>query len=293
MKIGIGTVQFGLNYGISNASGQTSEEDVGGILEIATLNGIRIVDTAAHYGTSEEVLGSGLPENHQFRIITKTQRFSKAFITPSDAHQLEETFMRSLKNLRSLSVAGLMIHHADDLLAENGELLWHKMVELKQKGLVGKIGVSVYTANQIDGLLQRFPLELIQLPINVLDQRLIQTGHLKKIKERGIEIHARSVFLQGLLVMDPDRLSPYFNSVKQHLKRYFADLKLFKITPVQAALGLVSGLGEIDAVICGVNNPGQLEELCSAVKSSPTIDFSLYAINDEKILNPSLWRPAA
>lgn len=291
MKLGLGTVQFGMNYGISNREGQASLEEAARILSVAAQSGMRILDTAALYGTSEEVLGRSLARNHTFSIVTKTPRFGNNYITDSDAQWLEDTFHRSLAKMGQSSIYGLLIHHADDLLAKDGCLLMERMSALKQRGLVKKIGVSIYTAQQIDQVLDKYSIDLIQLPINVIDQRLLSSGHLSKLKQAGTEIHARSVFLQGLLLMDPDTLPSHFDSIREHLKNYHEMIRQWGITPVQAALGFVAGLEEIDVALCGVNNHRQLQGLIFQMQGPvANKDFARFAVTDETILNPSLWR---
>ncbi len=291
MKLGIGTVQFGLDYGISNKEGKTPPDEVVRILEIAKENCIRIIDTAALYGSSEEALGEVLPQGHSFDIVTKTPKFSES-ISETDVLLLEETYHQSLQKLKQSSLYGLLFHNADDLLASKGYLLWDKMMELKSRGLVRKIGVSVYTGAQIDKILEKYAIDLIQIPLNILDQRLLRAGYLEKLKRAGVEIHVRSVFLQGLLLMDPETLPPYFNSVKEHLRKYHLYLREKNLTPLQSALGFVLGIKEVDAVICGVNNYVQLLELCSAAKSSAIENFDRFALSDEAILNPAQWKMA-
>ncbi|KKM12355.1 aryl-alcohol dehydrogenase [Clostridiales bacterium PH28_bin88] len=291
MKLGIGAVQFGLDYGISNQEGKTSPEEVVKILDVAAENGVRVIDTAAVYGTSEEVLGQTLPLNHRFAIITKTPKFSKTYITYDDAGLLENTFHQSLTKMRQPSVYGLLIHHPDDLLVENGHFLMERMLEFKRRGLVEKVGVSVYTGKQIDQILEKYPIDLVQLPINILDQRLLLSGHLFNLKKAGIEIHARSVFLQGLLLMDPDALPAYFDSVKVHLKHYYYEIRQQGFSALQAAFGFVMGLNEIDVVLCGINNHQQLQEICFQLKKPIKSEyFTRFAISDVTILDPSLWR---
>jgi len=292
MKLGLGTVQFGMNYGISNREGQTSLEEAKRILLLAARNGICVLDTAALYGTSEEVLGKTLPRNYSFAIVTKTPKFASGYITNSDARLLEDTFYQSLAKVGRSSFYGLLLHHADDLLAKNGHLLMERMLDFKQRGLVEKIGISVYTSKQLDEILDRYSIDLIQLPINVLDQRLLSSGHLSKIKKAGIEIHARSVFLQGLLLMSPDLLPSHLDSVREHLKNYHETIRQWRISPVQAALGFVAGLDEIDVVLCGMNNHRQLQELISQMQRPPVAceDFVQFGLTDEAILNPSMWR---
>lgn len=292
MKIGLGTVQFGLDYGISNREGRTSPDEVVRIIEVAKQYSIAVIDTAALYGTSEEVLGYALPQGNDFKLVTKTIRLDSNRITASEIGQLERAFSASLKKLRTHSIYGLMLHNPDDLLAQGGEVLFECLRFQQESGRVKKIGVSVYTGDQIDRILDRFEIDLVQLPINVLDQRLLSGGHLALLKSRGVEIHARSAFLQGLLLMDPETLPFYFDRAKKLLKDYHKFLQSNGITPVQAALGFLAGRNEIDVVICGVNNHRQLIELCKSTQPLTGVDFTPFALEDPNILNPSLWRTA-
>lgn len=291
MKLGLGTVQFGMDYGILNAKAKTPRQEVKKILEIGAQKGIRLLDTASEYGTSEEVLGNTMPDMCQFKIVTKTPIFSKSCITDGDVRVLEETFYQSLTKLKQASLYGLLIHNPDDLSAKNCNLLIKRLSELKRYGLVKKIGVSVYTAEQIDHIMDKCLIDVIQLPVNVLDQRLLRTSHLKKLKRAGVEIHARSSLLQGLLLMDPDSLPPYFNAIKEHLKNYHKKISNIGLSPVQAALGFVMNIREVDIVLCGVNNHHQLQEILDSTTKPIVIEnFEEFAFFDEKVLNPSQWR---
>lgn len=291
MKIGIGTVQFGMDYGISNSQGKTSIEEVEKILNVAALNGIRVIDTAAMYGTSEEVLGLTLPAKHSFDIVTKTPKFEAQSLSDG-AQLLEDTFHRSLERMRLNSVYGLLIHHADDLLVEGGHVLMERMLGLKQRGLVKKIGVSVYKSNQIDIITDRFSIDIIQLPINVLDQRLLASGHLPKLKSIGVEIHARSIFLQGLLLMDSDVIPSYFNQIKKHLIRYKMFLENKQMSPLQGALKFAFQIPELDTIILGINTYIQFSHIMNAIEGMPDgyIEFSGWSIKDEQFVNPALWK---
>jgi aryl-alcohol dehydrogenase-like predicted oxidoreductase len=290
IKIGIGTVQFGLDYGISNASGRTPEKEVRRILALAGHEGIRVLDTAALYGQSEAVLGQTLPETHAFSIVTKTPKFDTGRGAHGEAERLEAVFRQSLQNLRQPRVYGLLIHRAADLLTNDGKQLFDKMVFLRERGFVRKIGASVYSAEEIDGLLDRYQLDLVQIPVSILDQRLIQSGHLSSLKKAGVEVHARSVFLQGLLLMQPDSLPAHFSSVSGLLRGYFETIARQGLTPLQAALGFVNSLSDIDVVICGVNNRLHLEEICRAAETRVEPDhYARFAVAEEAVINPSLW----
>ena len=294
MKIGLGTVQFGLDYGISNSQGSTPESEVADILEYAWQNGITILDTASGYGNSEEVLGRTSPANSSFDIITKTPAFPENTIDKTDAEKLIDTFRVSLNRLRQSAIYGLHFHNSGDLMKDGSQHLWEAVQSLKEDGLINKIGVSVYSPREIDILLNKYPLDLIQLPLNVFDQRMSQEGYLKHLKELEIEIHCRSVFLQGLLLMTPDKLPDYFNSIRNMMFQYCEVLQDQDISPLDAAMKFVSQQPEIDCVIVGVNNRSHLTEILNVTKNidrlTPCIDFSTYSINEEAIINPSLWR---
>lgn len=291
MKIGLGTAQFGMNYGVSNREGKSPAEEVSRILDVAARNKIHVLDTAALYGTSEDILGKTLPRDHHFSIVTKTPGFNKDRITSSEAWLLENTFERSLAKMGQPAIYGLLIHNADDLLRDGGHLLMEKMLDIKRRRLVKKVGVSVYTGQQVDRILDMYEPDIVQLPINVLDQRLLTGGRLAKLKSAGVEIHARSVFLQGLLLMDPETLPPYFYPFREHLGNYHEAIRRQGVSAVQAALGFVAGLDEVDVVLCGVNNQRQLLEICLlADKPVDSEMLARFALSDVSVLNPSLWR---
>ncbi len=191
MKLGLGTVQFGQNYGVSNSHGKSPLSEVERILDLAALRGIRVLDTAPAYGTSEEVLGHLLSCVHRFLIVTKTPKFPGRQITNRDAEILESTFLDSLRKLRQSQIYSLLIHDADSLLAPGSELLVDKLLELKRRGFVQKIGFSAYTPVQVKQILARFTVDIVQIPFSVLDQRMRLEGCLKQLKQSGIEIHAR------------------------------------------------------------------------------------------------------
>jgi aryl-alcohol dehydrogenase-like predicted oxidoreductase len=189
-----------------------------------------------------------------------------------------------------------LIHHAGDLFAIDGQKLWNAMVALKEEGLVKKIGISVYNAEQIDEALKRYAVDLVQVPVNIFDQRLLKSGHLKKLKDRHIEVHGRSIFLQGLLLMEPSELPPYLNHVAPVLQKYRDLIKPLNFKAMDAALAFVDHLEEIDAYIVGLNNSQQFEGLlCHQKKNRDNaldFDYSKFAITDENIINPFLWSKA-
>ena len=289
MKLALGTVQFGLDYGVSNRSGMTSAAEVKRILDVARQSGIRLLDTAASYGISEEVLGDALGGVSSFEIVTKTPPFAQVPVE-SRRPMLRETFHRSLARLRVREVAGLLVHQADDLLHPDGGDLFDELSALKRAGQVRAIGASVYSGTQIDRLMERFDLDLVQLPVSVLDQRLIRSGHLARLKKSGVEIHARSIFLQGLLLMRPDELPPHLHRAAPVLTSYRAWLSERNLNALDGAIGFVSALEEVDSIVVGVNSARHLAEIVtSAGTSIESSDLARFAVEDPALLNPALW----
>ena len=290
MKIGLGTVQFGMDYGVSNAAGKVLAPEVSKILDLAKQQSISILDTASSYGNSEEVLGSVLADDRSFSIVTKTPVFKNEIITKSEVTELNNAFAASLKKLQQPSVYGLLVHSSEDLLKHGGDLLWEKMCNLKEQGLVKKIGVSVYTAEQIDRISDKYSIDLIQVSINVFDQRLLLSGHLSKLKKTNIEIHARSIFLQGVLLSKVTDLPSYFKPFHSHLQRYYEFVYKHNWSPVQASLGFALGIEEIDTVLLGVESEAQLREIINTAKSLDSSLFRRFAMDDDLLLNPSKWQ---
>lgn len=287
-KLGLGTVQFGLDYGISNTSGQTSVDEVKRILKHAGEAGIQVLDTASLYGNSEDVLGKTIEQSNNFRIITKTPAFTDP-ITPKDGELLISTFYESLKRLNLKEVDGLLIHQAADLLNKNSKELFDSLQALKESGLVNKIGVSVYTLEQLDSIFSRYKLDMVQLPVNVYDQSILKDGILKNLHSNGVEVHARSAFLQGLLLMPPNELPDYFEPIKEHHHLWYQAIQSADSSPLAAALGFTTQLDCIDTVVCGVNSTEQLEEIIDAVNKPPKLDYGGFALNNPQYTSPVNW----
>jgi aryl-alcohol dehydrogenase-like predicted oxidoreductase len=286
-KLGLGTVQWGLPYGVANQTGRTGADEVSRILLAARSHGIDLLDTAPLYGEAESVLGqSGVAE---FAVVTKTTRFDQPNIGQAEAKALAETFARSMRMLRLDRIYGLLVHNADDLIAPGGEHLVEALQRLRQSGAVQKIGVSVYDGRQIDRILELFAPDLVQLPISVLDQRLLLSGHLAALKGAGVEIHARSVFLQGLLVMKEEDVPRYFAPVVPLLAEWRARTQSSGQLPTQAALAFVRDLPEIDRVVVGVENLVQFETIVDHMQDPRGTDASGLACSQEEFVNPSKW----
>lgn len=291
-KLGLGTAQFGTAYGRFNRQGQPSLDTIAAILRRAAALGFGTLDTAALYGASEAVLGQSLWPDHGFRIVTKTPRLGAAGIGAEQAAALRAAFQVSRNLLRQDRLYGLLTHDSNDLLADGGGHLLDAMNELKQRGEVEKIGASVYTVRQIEGLLARGGIDLIQAPMNVLDQRLIDSGILREIAAHKIELHVRSAYLQGLLLADPATLPPFFAGARQAVAAFQQAAQAAGNSPAAAALGFLLRLPEVDTVLIGVESPEQLEAIAAGSLGPLDLDYRAFRISDERILDPSRWPEA-
>lgn len=289
MKLGLGTVQFGLPYGISNKSGQVEADEVSKILQIASASGMQILDTAAGYGSSEAVLGSSLAQEQGFLVVTKTPPLKTDRVRQEDVLKAKAAFDNSLRNLGQCSVYGLLVHHSVDLLSPGGDLLYQTLQQWKDEGRVKKIGVSVYDKEEVDRLFDKFSFDIVQLPLNVFDQRLIRNGTLGRLHAAGIEVHVRSAFLQGLLLMPTHALPPYFSGLKSRHEAYIAALGQAGLSPLAGALGYFHNRPEVATVLVGVENHLQLQECLFASKDLTSFDFGSFAVDDPLMLDPRVW----
>jgi len=262
MKLALGTAQFGLDYGISNNGGQVALDAVSKILDFASKNNITVLDTAQAYGNSEQVLGKF--DLSRFKIVTKM----------SSESELET----SLEKLGVKSVYALLFHKEIDVNDET----WAKFEKYKKQGKVQKIGVSVYSPEVFKAIMSKYPIDIVQLPLNILDQRFLPL--LPELKKRNIEIHTRSTFLQGLLLMDTNNVSKFFDSIKPLLAQ-IPEPKL------DSALGFVKNINEIDSIVVGATSLKEISEIVSNYNAKMLQkDFSRFSIVDEQIILPQNWR---
>ena len=277
-KIALGTVQFGLDYGITNHDGQVPVGEVKNILDYTKNKGIDTLDTASGYGNSEQVLGELGVTN--YRIITKTTPLKNG------VDGVIKGFHQSLDSLNIGQVAGLLIHNIDDTKDKRFGELFHKLNKLKEEGMIKKIGFSTYTPDQVDFLLENFDFDLIQVPFNVFDTRLVEGEQLKALKKKNIEIHARSVFLQGVL-LSFDSLSDYFSTWDAQFEQYQGLVREKELSLLEYALNFALNTQELDKILIGVDSVNQLTDIVNAFKSD--VDLKAFKIDDINLLNPNLW----
>jgi aryl-alcohol dehydrogenase-like predicted oxidoreductase len=290
-KIGLGTVQWGLTYGIANRDGRPADVEVARMLDLAAAAGIRLLDTAYAYGEAEDVIGRAASKTS--RLVTKTLPIQADAITPAHIEEIDQAFHRSLVRLQRPNVDGLLVHAAQNLLNSGGERLWDWLEKVRAAGLVQRIGVSLYAPEQYDRLRARFPLQLVQIPLNIYDRRFIRSGALRDMAAAGVEVHVRSAFLQGLLLMNPEALPGFCAALRPHHRRLQDWIAAAGLTPLAACLGFSLGLPDVSHVIVGCETAEQLRGIIQASRQAGAADIpEEFALEDEAILNPALWPSA-
>lgn len=285
MRLALGTAQFGMKYGIANHTGQISNTGAKGLLDLAMANAVDILDTAIAYGESEICLGdAGLKD---FRVITKLPPL------PVNCQNINtwihDHVDASLMRLRVDHLYGLLLHNASDLLSTHGQILFEVLQSLRDLGIVHKIGVSIYSPSILLDLTRLYKLDLVQAPLNVFDQRLVSSGWLEKLKDLNVEVHVRSVFLQGLLLMGRKSIPPYFSEWDDKFSEWFRCLEQKNISALQACLEFPLSFKEVDRVVVGVDDESQFLDILGCIDAPSTFDYSNLACDDEKLINPSLW----
>jgi len=284
-NIALGSVQFGMPYGIANKEGQVSINEIEKILDFAKEAGINTLDTAINYGKSESILGQIGISN--WNVITKLPEL------PVDCKDVTEwvnnSVFASLERLNINNLNGLLLHYPQQLLCPVGDELYDALKKLKDNGYVKKIGISIYEPKELDVLLSRYLLDIVQAPFNIIDQRLSVSGWLSRLSKKGVEVHVRSVFLQGLLLMSSSERPSMFNrweSLWSDWDQWLCDTNL---NALQACLRYTLSKNEINRVIVGVDNLKHLREVLSAAEGEvPGVPPELIC-DDLDLINPSKW----
>ena len=285
MRIELGTVQFGIPYGIANSRGQVKKIEAKNILDYAKNFGIDTIDTAIAYGTSEQCLGEIGLDGYQ--VITKLPEI------PADYGNLKKWVQnhieKSLKNLGVEVLSGLLLHRPSQLLDKDKKDLWPLLLELKTEGYVKKIGYSIYTPDELGELWHSFKPDLIQAPYSIFDRRLEKSGWLERIYNENVEIHVRSIFLQGLLLINKNNRPKKFNKWRALWGQWDDWLEENKVTAVQAAVSFALSDNRITKVIVGVDCLDQLKEIITAANRNINRFPQDLNVSDMTLLNPSEW----
>ncbi len=282
----MGTVQFGSRYGIVNQCGQVTSSTAKKILEQAAEAKINLLDTAIAYGDSEEVLGKiGVSE---FNVVSKLPGIPEGCV--GIASWAEKEIKASLNRLGCSSLYGLLLHCPENLLGNSGKELIDALNRVKSDGLVQKVGVSIYDPAELDKIMHLIRIDLVQAPLNVIDRRLETSGWLSRLHRDRIEVHTRSTFLQGLLLMPRNKIPAIFDAWRSVWDKWVEKVEENNFSAAAACLSYPLSLPEVDRVVVGVDSLAQLKELVDAATQPPiAYDFNFMSSDDEQLINPSRW----
>ena len=285
MRLALGTAQFGLHYGVSNSAGQTPAAAVQQILGLAWHAGVDLLDTAAAYGESETVLGqAGVA---RWRVVSKIPALPAD--EPDAAGWVVRHAEQSLQRLGIARLYGLLLHRADDALGERGAAVVAGLREAQRRGFTEKVGYSLYAPDPLARLCDALQPELVQAPLNVLDQRLIESGWLARLAAAGVEVHTRSAFLQGLLLMQDDARPPQFSRWRETWARWRDAVQRHGGSALAACLGFIKSQEGVARVVVGIETSAQLSEMVSAWDAALPLDGRGLSCADPLLIDPANW----
>lgn len=290
-RLVLGTAQLGFSYGIANQTGKPPMDEALGIIQKAWESGIHEFDTARGYGDSEKILGeifTLLQIQNSVNVVTKLA----TDIDYNSRDEIKSSIERSLHNLQVPALNAVLLHDENLLDIWNDRFI--DLVQFKQDGIIKNTGVSVYSVNRALQAIELPQLDIIQLPTNILDQRFVKASVFKYAKERNKKIYIRSIFLQGLLLMDDVLIPEKLNHVIPILKRIKTASKKYNLLLPEIALGYIKENFLTEKVIFGAETIAQVEDNVKFWNNHNSDKISnclkeIPAIEDEQILNPSLW----
>ncbi len=291
----LGSAQFGMHYGITNRYGRPKSKEVREMLIYAENEGVKYIDTAQAYGDSEVIIGENINRKSSLSIITKIPSLYDALSGNDIFNVLDSIFKSSLIRLCSSKIDGLLLHEASDFLHPNSSALLDWLESLVERKLVNKIGVSIYESFELEYL----PIEklnLIQLPISLFDQRLLFDGTISALKNQGIKIFARSIFMQGIILNESNRLPDFFSKdFIQHHSKFLEVLENDSLNSLEATFIFLERIESLDAFILGVNNMTELKSIINTWKKFKDGKFefdktlSNWHWNRKSDIDPRLW----
>jgi len=283
MEIVLGTAQFGLDYGVTNSSGMVPPDEVKAILNYATNADIYKLDTAEAYGNSEIVVG-GYPF---FDVMTKLSANKLAPYVKKNIN-LEQCLTENLLRLKRSSVYSVMIHDTEALNLEAIISCLSVLEQLKRDGIIAKVGISLYTPEKLEEITSNFSVDIIQVPINIFDQRFCTTKIKSIILEQRIDLYARSIFLQGSLLTPetPKKLMIWDNYFESYRQFCLAN----KLSQLSCCLSFLKAMDFVKGIVVGTTKLSELKEIVDEFRSStPKLDFRYLASSENRLINPSLW----
>lgn len=260
--------------------------DARSILKTAKSAGIDTLDTAMGYGASERILGEIGVEN--MRIITKLPAVPDGC---SDIQGwIKTSVLQSLDRLRITRIEGLLLHRPLQLKEPIGDEIYSALLHIKQEGLIEKTGFSIYSPDELDLLWENYKTDMIQAPLNILDHRLARSGWLDRLWKEGVSIHVRSIFLQGLLLMEERSLPPGFRRWARVWRNWGDWLKEKHMSPLEACVGFALSWKEIERVLVGVDSEQHLRQIIKSMEADPCPLPDWLESTDRDLIEPTRWK---
>lgn len=284
-KIALGTAQFGMKYGINNKRGKVPKEEVFAILNKAIDYGIDTVDTAYSYKDSESVIGEFIRRSSaNLKVISKLPECKEL--------NAEEIFNLSLKRLNIPKIYGYLIHNFE--YYKKNSYIWNILEKFKRKKKIQKIGFSLYYPSELEKIFKEgLEIDIIQIPYSIFDRRF--EPFFKEIKEKNIEIHVRSIFLQGLVFKTVNELNSFFSPLKEKIYRLNLLSSELNIPVFLLYINFALKNQLVDKVIIGVDSIVHFNEIvqglsCYSIDDSTLTYLQNFQVNDENIIVPTNWR---
>ena len=284
-RLVLGSANFGNEYGLANNHQLLDRERVSNILETADSAGINYIDTAPSYGQSEIVLGSiGLSK---FRMISKMPWIQTK--NESAPERMRSIVTESLKNLCSDNLHAILLHRPEQLFTNEGEEIFTELSSMKEQGLTKYIGCSVYDVSELEKIAQKFRFDIIQLPLSVVDQRFLISGWIDRLVSRGIQVHARSIFLQGLLLMSKEMRPDWLEGRDGALIDWEKFLAENGYNPIEKCLEFVLGIKTISGILVGVDSTEHLKQIINFASNYRLLESFIPSEFNEMLIDPRRW----
>ena len=285
-KLALGTAQFGSNYGVANFIGKIDISEQKLIIDHARKVGVDTIDTAINYGTSENNLGTF--DIKDFKLVTKIPSIPKN--CENIENWLFDQFNKSLNRLNLESIYALLLHDSKDIIRHQDKVL--KFFEnLKKHKKIKKFGVSIYCPKELEEIFKITNLEIIQTPLSIIDNSIITSGWLDKLKKMNVEVHARSIFLQGLLLLEKKNMPKKFLKWDNVWDNWFKFLNEHQnLDPIQICTNYVISNKKIDKVVIGIDNFNQFNQIINLVNLPLNCNFPNISSDDKKLIYPYNWK---
>ena len=285
-RIVLGGAQLGLPYGILNGGETLSREEVARILDTASDHGIDAIDTAIAYGQSESIIGE--TAQNRFNIISKLPPL------PSDVSNVSEwVHMQvdaSLSRLKCTSLDALLLHRPQDLTGQHGSELYAAIGSLKIEKIIRRFGISIYAPEELPGIIGTFDIDVVQAPLNVFDRRIL--GVIDQLTALNIEVHVRSVFLQGVLIASPKGRPQRFEPWSEHFALFDEWVHSSGISAMACCLGFALQQPGIAKLVIGATSSESLAEIMTSIPNTHLEVPAHLQSSIEQLIDPRVWSVA-